>query len=546
MKPFKASTTAPKAEVTITSEKTKKKKGGILTIKKGSNITSPNTKTSNSMMAPGVNEAEDGNEDYSDDDQEGECEYKQGGYHKVAIGDKFNNRYTVIEKLGWGHFSTVWMCQDKKATSPKYSTVALKIQKSADQYREAALDEIDLFRHIATTLSKPEVARESKLFGFDSCVVQFLHNFDHVGPNGKHTCMVFEVLGENMLSVIKKYNYKGIPVPIVKNIIRQVCLGLDFLHRHCSIIHTDIKPENILTEYLRSVPSSSHTVRSPTTPTPGSSNSGLGLNPPVNDSFRSIVEKSSTPTSVTPLALGFSSLLSQSTVPPSAPSSASEVDSAIEVTGGHHGVLVTGTEPSSRLDNMLSKGAEELTLDVGSETLQTKQTDSAPVAMPQAVPVTSIDHHNVTTVGNFSHSGKHRGHPFKAIHKNEHDDDISPIRRLNSRHDVHSLQDLFRRNLLSFLNFDIPAVSGPYSSGGTAVGDSFPLTSSNATQNELMMLSSVNHLISPRLKPPAPLVYIDAAPSHPLTASAWVSDFKVHIPFVSKSFTTKMKICSSQ
>lgn len=36
-----------------------------------------------------------------------------GGYHPVYIGEKFNNgRYTVLQKLGWGHFSTVWLVHD--------------------------------------------------------------------------------------------------------------------------------------------------------------------------------------------------------------------------------------------------------------------------------------------------------------------------------------------------------------------------------------------------------------------------------------------------
>lgn len=35
-----------------------------------------------------------------------------GGYHPVKIGDLFNNKYHVIRKLGWGHFSTVWLCWD--------------------------------------------------------------------------------------------------------------------------------------------------------------------------------------------------------------------------------------------------------------------------------------------------------------------------------------------------------------------------------------------------------------------------------------------------
>ena len=30
----------------------------------------------------------------------------------MKIGDLFNGRYRVVRKLGWGHFSTVWLCWD--------------------------------------------------------------------------------------------------------------------------------------------------------------------------------------------------------------------------------------------------------------------------------------------------------------------------------------------------------------------------------------------------------------------------------------------------
>ena len=59
-------------------------------------------------------------------------------------------------------------------------------------------------------------------------------------------CMVFEVLGHNLLKPIIQSNYRGLPLMAVKWIIRQVLLGVDYLHRQCSIIHTDLKPENIL------------------------------------------------------------------------------------------------------------------------------------------------------------------------------------------------------------------------------------------------------------------------------------------------------------
>ncbi|KAJ7431234.1 kinase-like domain-containing protein [Mycena latifolia] len=57
--------------------------------------------------------------------------------------------------------------------------------------------------------------------------------------------MVFEVLGESLVALIKRSQKTGVPIPIVKHISKQVLLGVDYLHRFCNIIHTDIKPENI-------------------------------------------------------------------------------------------------------------------------------------------------------------------------------------------------------------------------------------------------------------------------------------------------------------
>ena len=58
--------------------------------------------------------------------------------------------------------------------------------------------------------------------------------------------MVFEVMGVTLLELIKRYDYKGLPIPLVRVITKQILIGLDFLHRICHIIHTDMKPENIL------------------------------------------------------------------------------------------------------------------------------------------------------------------------------------------------------------------------------------------------------------------------------------------------------------
>lgn len=58
--------------------------------------------------------------------------------------------------------------------------------------------------------------------------------------------MVFEILGVNFLEIIKRYDYKGVPIPLVRKLARQCLIGLDYLHRMCKIIHTDFKPENVV------------------------------------------------------------------------------------------------------------------------------------------------------------------------------------------------------------------------------------------------------------------------------------------------------------
>lgn len=169
-------------------------------------------------------------------DEEDSEDYCKGGYHPVQVGEKFKEgKYTVVRKLGWGHFSTVWLSKD--SVTGKH--VALKVVRSAAHYTETAIDEIKLLNKIVA--ANPEHPGRKH-------VVSLLDSFEHKGPNGTHVCMVFEVLGENLLGLIKRWNHRGIPMPLVKQITKQVLLGLDYLHRECGIIHTDLKPENVLIE----------------------------------------------------------------------------------------------------------------------------------------------------------------------------------------------------------------------------------------------------------------------------------------------------------
>ncbi|XP_029288502.1 SRSF protein kinase 2-like isoform X2 [Cottoperca gobio] len=168
-----------------------------------------------------------------DEQQENPADYGIGGYYPVEIGDIFVDRYQVVKKLGWGHFSTVWLCWDMV----KGRFVALKVVKSAQTFTETALDEINLLKCVRD--SDPKDPKRDT-------IVHLIDDFRITAVSGEHVCMVLEVLGHQLLRWIVKSNYTGLPLPCVKSILRQVLQGLDYLHTKCKIIHTDIKPENIL------------------------------------------------------------------------------------------------------------------------------------------------------------------------------------------------------------------------------------------------------------------------------------------------------------
>lgn len=179
---------------------------------------------------------EDEEDDVNPENEEDLKDYVPGGYHPCYIGENYkNDKYTLVRKLGWGHFSTVWLARD----NDKQCHVAMKIVRSAKHYTDTAVDEIKLLDKVTTSdIHHP---------GHEH-VIQLLDTFTHEGPNGVHVVMVFEVLGENLLGLIRRYKHRGIPLVFVKQIAKQLLSSLDFLHRKCGVIHTDLKPENVLIE----------------------------------------------------------------------------------------------------------------------------------------------------------------------------------------------------------------------------------------------------------------------------------------------------------
>ncbi|KRY11112.1 SRSF protein kinase 1 [Trichinella patagoniensis] len=223
--------------------KAAKKTAPAPTVTKPAPVSAPSTSAGPSLTMD-VDLSSDSNmdeEDYDDsmlrdsecEEQEDPRDYRPGGYLVVNLGDVLNGHYYVIRKIGWGHFSTVWLGWD--VNSKQF--VALKIVKSAEHYAETAQDEIKLLNSVRN--SDPDDSKRDR-------VINMLDHFTILGDHGIHVCMVFEVLGHNLLRMIIQTNYRGIPIPQVKKIMKQILEGVEYLHNKCKIIHTDIKPENVL------------------------------------------------------------------------------------------------------------------------------------------------------------------------------------------------------------------------------------------------------------------------------------------------------------
>ncbi|KAL9609607.1 MAG: hypothetical protein Q9167_005631 [Letrouitia subvulpina] len=159
--------------------------------------------------------------------------YRPGGYHPVHLGDVFNDRYMVVGKLGYGQYSTVWLARDTRVNRH----VALKILTAESYGGEKEIYELSILRHIKTV--NPDHP------GYKH-VICLLDEFRHTGPHGVHVCLVFEVMGEDLVTLARRYSDKKLPIHIVKQVARQLFLGLDYLHRSCKVVHTDIQPRNIM------------------------------------------------------------------------------------------------------------------------------------------------------------------------------------------------------------------------------------------------------------------------------------------------------------
>ncbi|PWY88821.1 kinase-like protein [Aspergillus sclerotioniger CBS 115572] len=98
--------------------------------------------------------------------------YEPGGYHPIKINDVLHNRYHIVDKLGYGGYSTVWLARDTHLS--RYVAVKVGIADSLPHETKALR---------ALTAPGPSSTHP----GFSSIPCP-LDEFEVTGPNGTHPC----------------------------------------------------------------------------------------------------------------------------------------------------------------------------------------------------------------------------------------------------------------------------------------------------------------------------------------------------------------------
>ncbi|XP_029910400.1 dual specificity tyrosine-phosphorylation-regulated kinase 4 isoform X2 [Myripristis murdjan] len=150
---------------------------------------------------------------------------EHGSYIRV-LHDHIAYRFEVLEVIGKGSFGQVLKCLDHKTNE----LVAIKMIRNKKRFHHQALVELKIL---------DAVKRKDK---------DNLHNVIHMKEYfyfRNHLCISFELLGVNLYELIKKNNFQGFSLALIRRFAHALLRCLQMLHRE-KIIHCDLKPENIL------------------------------------------------------------------------------------------------------------------------------------------------------------------------------------------------------------------------------------------------------------------------------------------------------------
>ena len=174
------------------------------------------------------------NEEHDDDHQPMEhitLEVAQEGEGDF-IYDPKGTSYQLLKELGSGRFGTVFSAKDLSESSYGQDVlVAIKKTYPSYYYRQQAQKEVQIMEHI----QKLSTAEE----------MQYINNIKDWFIYQDSLWIVSELMGMNLLDLLEKTKYKHISLVLIQSVLNQLLHSLVTLEK-CQIVHSDIKPENIV------------------------------------------------------------------------------------------------------------------------------------------------------------------------------------------------------------------------------------------------------------------------------------------------------------
>ena len=85
-----------------------------------------------------------------------EC-YRKGGFHPIHIDDVLQNRYRIVNKLGYGAYGTIWLVEDLNSGR----CAALKVL-AAEVFKDSEVkSEVAILSHLKQRQLEPQMVRNS-------------------------------------------------------------------------------------------------------------------------------------------------------------------------------------------------------------------------------------------------------------------------------------------------------------------------------------------------------------------------------------------------
>ncbi|OQE10635.1 hypothetical protein PENFLA_c085G05522 [Penicillium flavigenum] len=139
------------------------------------------------------------------------------------IGDVLHDRYRIVDKLGFGGYSTVWLAQDRQRE--KYVAVKVGIANSLSQ-------EMKSLRALSALSVHP---------GHDA-IPSPLDEFEVRGPNGVYPCYTMAPARCNLREASFSYLF---PLDVARPLVGGLTMAISHMHS-CGYVHRDIHLRNIL------------------------------------------------------------------------------------------------------------------------------------------------------------------------------------------------------------------------------------------------------------------------------------------------------------